>query len=166
MSLHGIEGAYSGAGSKTVIPAKVIGKFSIRSVPNMEPDHITQLVKTHCQAEFAKLGSKNKMTIACDHAGKWWVEKTNNWSFGKDFNLVAAKKAVEKIFNVTPDFTREGGSIPVTLTFQEALQKTVLLLPMGRADDGAHSINEKLDRSNYVEGIKLLATYLDEVARA
>jgi Cys-Gly metallodipeptidase DUG1 len=37
---------------------------------------------------------------------------------------------------------------------------------MGRADDGAHSINEKLDRSNYVEGIKLLATYLHEVAQS
>ena len=47
------------------------------------------------------------------------------------------------------------GSIPVTLTFQEALGKSVLLLPMGRSDDGkirvlfisigAHSINEKID---------------------
>lgn len=39
----------------------------------------------------------------------------------------------------------------------------VLLLPMGRADDGAHSINEKLDRSNYVQGIKLMAAYLHEI---
>ena len=31
--------------------------------------------------------------------------------------------------------TREGGSIPVTLTFQDALNKNVLLLPMGRGDD-------------------------------
>jgi Cys-Gly metallodipeptidase DUG1 len=30
LSLHGIEGAFSGAGAKTVIPAKVSGKFSIR----------------------------------------------------------------------------------------------------------------------------------------
>lgn len=37
---------------------------------------------------------------------------------------------------------------------------------MGRGDDGAHSTNEKLDRSNYVEGIKLLATYLFEVSKA
>jgi Cys-Gly metallodipeptidase DUG1 len=36
---------------------------------------------------------------------------------------------------------------------------------MGRSDDGAHSINEKLDRSNYINGIKLLATYLDEVSK-
>ena len=32
LSLHGIEGAFSGEGAKTVIPAKVAGKFSIRSV--------------------------------------------------------------------------------------------------------------------------------------
>lgn len=30
LSLHGIEGAFSGVGAKTVIPAKVSGKFSIR----------------------------------------------------------------------------------------------------------------------------------------
>lgn len=32
LSLHGIEGAFYGAGAKTVIPAKVSGKFSIRYV--------------------------------------------------------------------------------------------------------------------------------------
>ena len=64
------------------------------------------------------------------------------------------------VFKTKPDFTREGGSIPVTLTFQECLGKSVLLLPMGRADDGAHSINEKLDLFNYIQGIKLLSTYL------
>jgi Cys-Gly metallodipeptidase DUG1 len=32
LSLHGIEGAFYNPGAKTVIPAKVIGKFSIRYV--------------------------------------------------------------------------------------------------------------------------------------
>ena len=32
LSIHGIEGAFSAAGAKTVIPAKVSGKFSIRYV--------------------------------------------------------------------------------------------------------------------------------------
>jgi len=35
---------------------------------------------------------------------------------------------------------------------------------MGRGDDGAHSTNEKLDKSNYIQGTKLLGTYLHEVA--
>lgn len=45
-----------------------------------------------------------------------------------------------------PDLTREGGSIPVTLTFQEATGRNVMLLPVGSSDDGAHSQNEKLNR--------------------
>jgi Cys-Gly metallodipeptidase DUG1 len=40
----------------------------------------------------------------------------------------------------------------------------VLLLPMGSSTDGAHSINEKLDKKNYIEGIKLLGAYLHYVA--
>ena len=32
LSIHGIEGAFSGSGAKTVIPGTVIGKFSIRLV--------------------------------------------------------------------------------------------------------------------------------------
>ncbi|KAJ3369383.1 Cys-Gly metallodipeptidase [Allomyces arbusculus] len=158
LSLHGIEGAFSGQGVKTVIPAKVMGKFSIRTVPNQTPDEIAEKVKAHLEAEFEKLGSKNTMHVEALHGGKCWVGDLNHPNFK------AGTRATEKVYGVTPDFTREGGSIPVTLTFQDALGKSVLLLPMGRADDGAHSINEKLDKSNYLNGIKLLATYLHELA--
>lgn len=36
LSIHGIEGAFHEPGIKTVIPARVIGKFSIRQVPHMD----------------------------------------------------------------------------------------------------------------------------------
>ncbi|KAJ3415216.1 hypothetical protein HDV05_005356 [Chytridiales sp. JEL 0842] len=159
LSIHGVEGAFYAPGAKTVIPAKVIGKFSIRTVPDQDPARITKCVTDHVQKVFASLGSKNTVKVECGHAGKSWVADVNHWNF------VAAAKAVEKVFKAKPDYTREGGSIPVTLTFQDALQKNVLLLPMGRSDDGAHSTNEKLDRFNYIEGIKLLATYLDEISK-
>lgn len=42
LSLHGIEGAFSGSGAKTVIPRKVIGKFSIRLVPDMTPEVVSE----------------------------------------------------------------------------------------------------------------------------
>lgn len=44
LSLHGIEGAFSEAGAKTVIPRKVIGKFSIRLVPDMDPKLVEKQV--------------------------------------------------------------------------------------------------------------------------
>ena len=55
LSIHGIEGAFADKGAKTVIPAKVIGKFSIRLVPEQEPKRIEELVKMHVQKEFEKV---------------------------------------------------------------------------------------------------------------
>lgn len=92
------------------------------------------------------------------HAGKWWVSDPNHWNF------TAGAEAVELVFGVKPDLTREGGSIPVTLTFQDALKCNVLLLPLGACDDGAHSINEKIDRRNFIEGIKLMGAYLHRLS--
>ncbi|KAK0721059.1 hypothetical protein B0H67DRAFT_600348 [Lasiosphaeris hirsuta] len=158
LSVHGIEGAFSAPGAKTVIPAKVIGKFSIRTVPNMEVDQTNAVVYKHVEEAFKKLGSKNTMKVYAQHTGKWWVASPNHWNFS------AAAKATERVWGVKPDFTREGGSIPVTITFEEATGKNVLLLPMGSSTDGAHSINEKLDKRNYIEGIKLLGAYLHYVA--
>ncbi|PGH01413.1 Cys-Gly metallodipeptidase DUG1 [Blastomyces parvus] len=158
LSIHGVEGAYSAPGAKTVIPAKVIGKFSIRTVPNMESEDVNRLVFDYIKAEFAKLNSKNTMDCSLQHDGKWWVASPKHWNFQ------AAGKAVKQVFGVEPDMTREGGSIPITLTFEEATGKNVLLLPMGSSTDAAHSTNEKLDKRNYIEGTKLMGAYLHYVA--
>ncbi|KAK0672351.1 hypothetical protein QBC41DRAFT_313660 [Cercophora samala] len=158
LSIHGVEGAFSAPGAKTVIPAKVIGKFSIRTVPNMEIEKTNECVTKYVEAVFKKLGSKNTMKVYPQHCGNWWVASPKHWNFA------AAAKATERVWGVQPDFTREGGSIPVTLTFEQATGKNVLLLPMGSSTDGAHSINEKLDKRNYIEGIKLLGAYLHYVA--
>jgi len=159
LSLHGIEGAFSAPGSKTVIPAKVKGKFSIRTVPDMDPEQVTKLVQDYLSSVFASLNSKNEFNVTCAHTGKPWTASVDH------YNYVAAAKAVEEVFGVKPEYTREGGSIPVTLTFQEALKCSVLLLPMGRADDGAHSIQEKLDVSNYISGTKMLGAYLYQLSK-
>lgn len=55
LSLHGIEGAFSGKGAKTVIPATCIGKFSMRLVPDQDPKEIEKLVVAHVEKEFTKV---------------------------------------------------------------------------------------------------------------
>ena len=67
------------------------------------------------------------------------------------------------VFGTDPDMTREGGSIPVTLTLQEATEKNVVLLPLGACDDGAHSQNEKMDRKNYIEGVSIFVIFNDDM---
>lgn len=160
LSIHGVEGAFSAAGAKTVIPSKVIGKFSIRTVPDIDSKKLDQLVFDHVNKAFAELGSKNTLHVELIHDGDYWVSDPFNESFS------AAAKATEHVWNIKPDFTREGGSIPITLTFEQELGTQVLLLPMGRGDDGAHSINEKLNVSNYINGCKTLGGYLHYYGKA
>lgn len=160
LSIHGVEGAFYSQGAKTVIPAKVIGKFSIRTVPDIDSEKLTQIVVDHCHAAFKKLNSPNRCKAELIHDGNYWVSDPFNAQFQ------AAAKATKDVYGVEPDYTREGGSIPITLTFEEQLKTSVLLLPMGRGDDGAHSINEKLDISNFVNGMKLMAAYLHYYAES
>ncbi|OWF54759.1 cytosolic non-specific dipeptidase-like isoform X2 [Mizuhopecten yessoensis] len=159
LSIHGIEGAFSDTGAKTVIPRKVIGKFSVRLVPDQTPEEIERLVKKHVEEKFRERNSPNHMKLTMGHGGKPWVSDYN------DPNFVAGRKAMKTVYGVEPDLTREGGSIPVTLTFQEATKKNVMLLPLGCSDDGAHSQNEKMDVVNYINGIKVMGAYMDELAK-
>lgn len=55
----GIEGAFSSEGAKTIIPAKVIGKFSIRIVPNMEPPKVDKIVVDYLNKLWKTRGSPN-----------------------------------------------------------------------------------------------------------
>ncbi|XP_041471586.1 cytosolic non-specific dipeptidase-like [Lytechinus variegatus] len=158
VSIHGIEGAFSEGGAKTVIPCKVTGKFSIRIVPNQTPDEVNKLVIAHLNKVHADTGSPNIMKASSYHGGECWLSDPSHPHYQ------AGIKATKRVHGVTPDMTREGGSIPVTLSLQKATGKNVMLLPMGAADDGAHSQNEKFDRSNYINGVKLLGAYFEEVA--
>jgi len=42
----------------------------------------------------------------------------------------------------------------VTLSLQNATEKSVMLLPIGASDDGAHSQNEKINVYNYINGVR------------
>lgn len=160
LSLHGIEGAFSGVGAKTVIPSKVVGKFSIRTVPDIDLDKLNELVIAYVNERFAELKSPNKLTASLIHDGMYWVTDPFNAAFK------AALYATQDVWGIVPDYTREGGLIPITLTFERELGVGVMLLPMGRGDDGAHLINEKLDVSNYINGCKTLAGFLHYYSKA
>lgn len=159
LSLHGIVGASSGMEAKTVIPPRVTGKFSIRLVSPQTPDDVKAKVETYLLSEFAKLNTKSVLEPIRMEGGLPWVEDY------KHYNYQAAKNATEAVWLKTPDLFREGGTIPVTIIFAQHLGKNILLLPMGRGDDGAHSTNEKMNVSNFLQGTKLLGTYLYEIAR-
>uniref|UniRef100_F7DHN6 Carnosine dipeptidase 1 n=1 Tax=Monodelphis domestica TaxID=13616 RepID=F7DHN6_MONDO len=142
LSIHGIEGAFDEPGAKTVIPSQVIGKFSIRLVPHMNISVVETQVKKHLEDIFSQRNIHP------------WVANIH------DLQYVAAE-----MFGVDPDMIRDGSTIPIAKTFQDIIQKSVMMLPIGAVDDGEHSQNEKINRYNYIEGSKLFAAFFLEVAK-
>jgi len=161
LSIHGIKGAFDQDGTQTIIPHKISGRFSLRLVDPQTPDIIRPLVENFLDAEFAKLKSKNTMDVKFEVGILPWVGEKNHWNFQA---ADAATRTVHGI-SLAPDYTREGGSDPIALRIQDRLNVNVLMLPMGRSDDGAHSLSEKIDVSNYRDGTKVFGLYLYELAK-
>lgn len=63
LTIHGIQGSFDKPGAGVVIPRKVIGKFSLRLVPNQDPEAISELVKTFMKEKWEARGSPNKMLV-------------------------------------------------------------------------------------------------------
>lgn len=57
------------------------------------------------------------------------------------------KKEYFLVFQTEPDLIREGGTIPIARNFQDVTGKSIVMLPIGGFDDGLHSQNEKMSRS-------------------
>ena len=50
-------------------------------MPPQTPESVDPLVISYITGEFAKLKSKNKLTIENLHGGKPWVADVNHWNF-------------------------------------------------------------------------------------
>ncbi|XP_021504448.2 beta-Ala-His dipeptidase isoform X2 [Meriones unguiculatus] len=133
LSIHGIEGAFDEPGAKTVIPSRVIGKFSIRLVPHMSLSVVETQVKQHLEAMFSERNSSNKMTISMVLGLRPWTANIN------DTQYLAARSAVRTVFGVDPDLIQDGSTIPLAKIFQDITQKSVMMLPLGSVDDGEHA---------------------------
>ena len=153
--VNGLLSGFTGEGAKTVLPAVAMAKVSMRLVPDQDPNKIAELFEQHLKKVTPKTV---ELKITRMHGGKPWMTEFDNKY------VRAAGRAIEKGFGKAPVFNREGGSIPVVSTFQEDLGLPSVLFGVGLPDENAHAPNEKLDLSNFHNGIIASAFLYDEVA--
>jgi len=67
----------------------ILNSTNYSLVPPQTPDNIDPLVIAHLEEAFAKLQSKNVLTVENLHGGKPWVTDHRHWNFE------AAKKATK-----------------------------------------------------------------------
>jgi acetylornithine deacetylase/succinyl-diaminopimelate desuccinylase-like protein len=154
--VHGIAGGFTGAGAKTVIPAKAVAKVSIRLVPKQDPDKILTAVKQWVadntpqgiQCEVRVLSSSPGLMVNPDHPA-----------------IRVAAKAFSEVFDKPTVFTRSGGSIPIVGDFATHLRIPTILMGFGLPDDGLHSPNEKYNIQNYYDGIRTIAHFFEQYGK-
>jgi acetylornithine deacetylase/succinyl-diaminopimelate desuccinylase-like protein len=154
--VNGLLSGFTGDGAKTVIPATAMAKVSMRLVPDQLPDKVAEQFEAYLKKVAPRTVS---VTLTRMHGGRPWMT-----GFDNPF-VQAAGRAIEQGFGKAPVFNREGGSIPVVSTFQEALGVPSVLFGVGLPDENAHAPNEKLDLANFHDGIIASAFLYDEVGK-
>lgn len=153
--INGMIGGYTGAGSKTVIPAKASAKISFRLVPDQTPDKIADAFKQFIAAHAPP---------ACQ-----WTLDVHNGAPGHVIPadspyLRAALDALETVYGKKAAMIGCGGSIPVVGMMKTVLGVDTLLMGFGLEDDRMHSPNEKFEVRCFENGMRSHAALLDRLA--
>jgi acetylornithine deacetylase/succinyl-diaminopimelate desuccinylase-like protein len=156
LDVHGVMGGFTGAGPKTVIPARARAKVSMRLVPDQRPDRVlaglreavARLATPGTRAEVYETTSAPPVRLAADHAG-----------------VDALRKAFRTAYGASPVLIREGGSVPVTIDFQESLRTRILVTGFGLPGDALHSPNERMSLDQFHRGTDAVIHLMNELAR-
>lgn len=154
--VNGIGGGYQGEGSKTVIPAESMAKFSFRLVPDQDPADIMKKVQAHLE-KHAPAGVTVEVEVG--HDGKPFFADPNSKN-GK-----AGQAALKEAFGADPVLIREGGSIPIIQDMKEILGVESLMLGLALPDCQIHAPNENYWIENFEGGIRLNKALLKELAK-
>ncbi len=151
LDVHGMPGGFTGAGAKTVIPAKALAKVSLRLVPGMTPADTFEKLQKYVLS-LAPKGVSFEVRLI--HSGDPIVVGTDN-----PF-VHAATEAMRAVFNKETVFVRGGGSIPVVGDFARQLKVPTVLMGFGLPDDNLHAPNEKFNISNFYRGTESIIRFL------
>jgi acetylornithine deacetylase/succinyl-diaminopimelate desuccinylase-like protein len=151
LDANGFLGGFVGEGEKTVIPARAFAKVSLRLVPNQDPVAVKAAIENHIQSlttpgveiEVKVLSSAPPVKCRVDNPVADALRAAYSEVFGKDTALI-----------------RIGGSIPVSVDFQEAIGAPLLISGIPQADAAAHSPNERLVVDNYLRGIEAVIRFI------
>lgn len=156
VDVHGIPGGFTGAGAKTVIPAKATAKVSMRLVPNMTPTKAFEQYKSYVE----KIAPKGvDVSVRLIHSGDPCLIPVDNPY------IQAATRALHEVWGKDTVFIRSGGSIPIVGDFDRHLGLPSVMMGFGLPDDNLHAPNEKFHLKNFELGIKSIIRFLEETGR-
>ena len=154
LEVHGMPGGFTGAGAKTVIPAKATAKTSMRLVPDMRPLESFAQYKSYVES-LKPAGIE--LDVRLIHSGDPIVIGTDNPY------IQTATSALREVWGKETVFIRSGGSIPIVGDFERHLKIPTVMMGFGLPDDNLHAPNEKFHIANFYRGIESIITFFEEL---
>lgn len=156
LDVHGMPGGFTGAGAKTVIPARATAKVSMRLVPAMTASETFAQYKSFVES-LCPRGVKVEVRLV--HQGEAMVLDTHNPY------IEAATRALKEVWGKDTVFIRSGGSIPIVGDFKQHLKIPSVMMGFGLPDDNLHAPNEKFCIANFHRGVESVIGFWQELAR-
>ncbi|HTT69483.1 MAG TPA: dipeptidase [Gemmatimonadales bacterium] len=152
--VHGIVGGYTGAGSKTVVPAEATAKISLRLVPDQRAkDVAARLVKAvkraapkHADVTVTVFSTVDPAQTRLDSRAYRVLDRAFREVWGRGIAPI-----------------RSGGSIPIVPLLQQR-SDAVLICGVGLPDDRLHAPNEKLTLDQIWKGVVLFGRFFEMMA--
>jgi acetylornithine deacetylase/succinyl-diaminopimelate desuccinylase-like protein len=151
LDANGIIGGFTGVGEKTVIAARAMAKVSMRLVPDQDwkailsalEKYVKTLTTPGVDIKVELLGAAPPVVCDVNHTAAHALRDAYREAFGRETALV-----------------RVGGSIPVSVDFQQALGAPLMISGIPQADDAVHSPNEHLAIDHYHTGIEAVIRFI------
>jgi acetylornithine deacetylase/succinyl-diaminopimelate desuccinylase-like protein len=154
--VNGILGGYTGAGSKTVLPAQASAKLTFRLVAGQDPKKISRAFRAYVRS---KLPKDCKATFTA-HGGGAAVSVPDNSPW-----IAKAKRALADEWGRAPVVVGEGGSIPVVENLKTHLGLDSILMGFCNEDDLLHSPNENYKVESFHKGTRAWARFIAEIIK-
>lgn len=154
--INGIVGGYTGAGAKTVIPARASAKVSFRLVADQSPAVVRDAFFDFCRRQTPP-GCRWEFI---DHSGGTPATVRTDSQY-----LAAARAAMNDATGVHPVLVKSGGSIPVAGMLKAIGNLETIFMGFGLDDDRVHSPNEKFELHCYRWGARSHALFLERLAK-
>lgn len=154
LEINGIYGGYTGAGMKTVLPARAFAKITCRLVPRQDPtrvlrcvvDHIKSIAPPTVNVDF-QFGGMGAEAVLLDVDG---------------LAMQSAAEAYRHAWGVEPVFERSGGSVPIAFECMKVATE-VVIMSYGLKSGRAHGPNENIYLENFSNGIQATIKFIDVV---
>ena len=167
LNIRGLSAAWTGAASRTVIPPEAIAELDVRLVMESDPERLIGLVRGHIE-EMGYTVLDHPPTDAERLQYERIVSMTSEISYGafrSDPNsppALLARAGMKHLYGHEPILIRTmGGSIPIAPIIA-ALGVPAASVPTVNIDNNQHSPNENLRLGNFIEGIAILMSVLQQ----